>query len=177
MSLVRSLWRWVKITLLWNVTPCSLICTSISDENSVYIFKVEDFITWRWRRQALQKLDICLLNYTSSHLWRKSLYLELHLLSGIWVVTEEGGYFLNPRSATVFNSYRSRPPFRVIRFVLLSWENYIRIHIIYIVTYNTIARQRLCKHVPTNAQPTVGHPSLGNGPVDTSRGKEYATVG
>jgi hypothetical protein len=35
----------------------------------------------------------------------------------------------------------------------------------------------LGKHVATNAQPTIeGHPLLGNGPVNTSCGNEYATV-
>jgi hypothetical protein len=36
----------------------------------------------------------------------------------------------------------------------------------------------LGKHVPTNAQPTIeGHPLLGNGPLNSSRGNEYATIG
>jgi hypothetical protein len=35
----------------------------------------------------------------------------------------------------------------------------------------------LGKHVPTNAQPTIeGHPLRGIGPVNTSRGNEYATT-
>jgi hypothetical protein len=34
------------------------------------------------------------------------------------------------------------------------------------------------KHVLTNVQPTIeGHPLLGNGPVNASRGNEYATIG
>jgi hypothetical protein len=36
----------------------------------------------------------------------------------------------------------------------------------------------LGKHVPINAQPTTkGHPLLGKGPANTSRGNKYATIG
>jgi hypothetical protein len=47
-------------------------------------------------------------------------------------------------------------------------KNSRRKQVIHSVIYMTIARQRLGKHVPTNAQPTTeGHPLLSNGPVNT----------
>jgi hypothetical protein len=35
----------------------------------------------------------------------------------------------------------------------------------------------LGKNFQTNTRPTIGHPLVGIGPVNTSRGNEYATIG
>jgi hypothetical protein len=36
-------WRVTKVTIFWNVAPCSLMVTNISEETSAFIFKVQQW--------------------------------------------------------------------------------------------------------------------------------------
>jgi hypothetical protein len=45
------------------------------------------------------------------------------------------------------------------------------------VTDWAVSMKQIGKHVPTNVHPTIGHPLLGNRPVNTSRSNEYAITG
>jgi hypothetical protein len=55
------------ITFFWNVTPCNLMLTDVSEERTASIFKAEEshtLLLWRWKSYVPPKPDC-----TVSHSW------------------------------------------------------------------------------------------------------------
>jgi hypothetical protein len=62
----------MKITVIWDVTPYSLVDRYILLEPALSIFRAEKpLLPWRWRKQVLQNVDIFLPDYTVSHSRRR----------------------------------------------------------------------------------------------------------
>jgi hypothetical protein len=58
--------RWYKITVFWDVTRCSLLGTSVSEEPAVSIFTVNDCCSFDGDSRFLRN-NICVTNNVASH--------------------------------------------------------------------------------------------------------------